>query len=281
MRSKKTSPCDTEGSGQISGETYTYQIDSTTDIKLIKIPAGYFWMGSKEGEGEANERPRHCVHITHDFYLGETEVTQKQWHAVTGDTAYQPNMPAGSGVPCTWNWIAGTGYPKAANGKKGSFIEELNKKHGAANKTGTFRLPTEAEWEYAARAGTDTKYFFGDDENELNKYAWYGQDDPKDVKQKKPNPWGLYDMYGNIAEYVQDFYQADYYQQINAEVQSDPKGPTIGIIDSNRKNGGKLRVRRGGDVHTKDISSAYRFFSPAKEFIAVGFRLAYDPPKSP
>ena len=104
--SKKTSPCETKSSGQISDPLtyYTYQIDQSTDIKLIEIPAGYFWMWSKESEGEDNERPRHCVRITKAFYLSETEVTKKQWGAVMGDTVHSGyNAPACTlGTPCTW-----------------------------------------------------------------------------------------------------------------------------------------------------------------------------------
>ena len=90
-------------------------------------------------------------------------------------------------------------------------------------------------------------------------------------------------MYGNVAEYVQDFYQAGYYQQVNAEVQIDPKGPTIGTSDPKRPDEGKFRARRGGSVYTntKVISSAYRYFTAGKTIGATGFHLAYDPPKSP
>ena len=296
--SKKTSPCDTEGSGQISDPLiyHTYQIDSTTDIKLIKIPAGYFWMGSKEGEGKSDERPRHCVHITHDFYLGETEVTTDQWKAIPSDTNLFANSD--SGYPVTglnWNSIAGTDYDRQSVHKK-SFIERLNERAGTG--TGTFRLPTEAEWEYAARAGTNTKYFFGDDEENLETYAWYytgkhkipssvdlvPQNDEmvRKVKTKEKSPWGLYDIYGNAGEYVQDFYRADYYQRITADVLVDPTGTSDPLLMS--LDGDKTHVYRGGlPTHSaKEIYSAQRGYAGETVVLKhLGFRLAYDPPKSP
>ena len=108
--------------------------------------------------------------------------------SVTGDSVYEPDIPTCTlGIAC-WDWIAGTGYLSAPNRKTGSFIEELNKKHRAANKTGPFAcLLSETEWEYAARAGTDTKYFFGDDENKLSENAQYGTNDQGNVKNKKPH----------------------------------------------------------------------------------------------
>ena len=284
--SKKTSPCDTEGSGQISDPLiyHTYQIDSTTDIKLIKIPAGYFWMGSKEGEGKSDERPRHCVHITHDFYLGETEVTTDQWKAIVsvgfaGNP--KPGYPVGG---ISWNSIAGTGYKIGQSVHKKSFIEQLNERAGTG--TGTFRLPTEAEWEYAARAGTNTKYFFGDDEENLETYAWYytvGSERAsvewvEKVKTKEKSPWGLYDIYGNAGEYVQDFYRADYYQRITADVLVDPTGTNDPHI---LKDGSKTHVHRGGrHTHSAEkIYSAQRGYADEAVFQPLlGFRLAWDPP---
>ena len=304
--SKKTSPCDTEGSGQISDPLiyHTYQIDSTNDntlIRLVKIPAGYFWMGSKEGEGRSDERPRHCVHITHDFYLGETEVTTDQWKAIASDRNFLANSDSGYPVAgLNWNWIAGTGYDIAGTGydnrqpvHKKSFIEQLNERAGTG--TGTFRLPTEAEWEYAARAGTNTKYFFGDDEENLETYAWYytgkhkipssvdlvPQNDEmvRKVKTKEKSPWGLYDIYGNAGEYVQDFYRADYYQRITADVLVDPTGTSDPPLIS--LDGSKTHVHRGGlPTHSAEkIYSAHRGYAGETVFLQLlGFRLAWDPP---
>ncbi len=157
-------------------------------------------MGSPSNEAgrRDNEGPVHHVKIASEFYLGKYEVTQKQWRDVMGD--YQrPQYNIGDNLPVssiTWNDVR-------------DFIKKLNEKEGG-NK---YRLPTEAEWEYAARAGTTTRYSFGDEESKLGDYAWYdGNSGNKthEVGQKKPNPWGLYDMHGNVQEWVSDKWHNDY-----------------------------------------------------------------------
>jgi formylglycine-generating enzyme required for sulfatase activity len=143
------------------------------------------------------------------------------------------------------------------------FIARLNQHEGHAR----YRLPTEAEWEYAARAGTTTAYSFGDDVRELGQYAWYGEGfasgSTHPVGQKRPNPWGLHDMHGNVWEWVQDWYGSNYYANSPG---TDPIGPASGT----------QRVVRGGSWHQTASSwrSAFRRpYAPDYRGISIGFRV--------
>jgi formylglycine-generating enzyme required for sulfatase activity len=181
-------------------KTYTNSIG----MKFALIPAGEFEMGSpSDEEGRLSfEGPVHRVKISKPFYLGIYPVTQKEWKAII-KWKYGPWNSAsgfeGDDLPVNsiwWNNIM-------------EYIRRLNKKEGPDK----YRLPSEAEWEYAARAGTTTKYSFGDDESELGDYAWYsGNSDSKThpVGQKKQNPWGLYDIHGNVWEWVLDSWHDNY-----------------------------------------------------------------------
>ena len=168
-------------------------------MEFVRIPAGEFEMGSpsdEEGRRDWWEGPVHHVNIEKAFYMGRYEVTQKQWRAIMGDN---PSYFVGDDLPVeqvSWDDVQ-------------EFIKKLNEKEG----TNKYRLPSEAEWEYACRAGTTTRYSFGDDESKLGDYAWYyknssGKTHP--VGQKEPNLWGLYDMHGNVWEWVQDKWHSDY-----------------------------------------------------------------------
>jgi formylglycine-generating enzyme required for sulfatase activity len=181
-----------------------FESDYTNSIgmKFMKIPAGEFMMGSPLDEEDRgnDEGPVHKVAIREPFYLGKFEVTQKQWHEVIGSN---PSCFQGDNLPVekvSWDDIQ-------------KFIKRLNE----MERTDKYRLPSEAEWEYACRAGTTTKFSFGDDladdESYLSDYAWYaGNSDVKTlpVGQMKPNSWDLYDMHGNVWEWVQDSYQDNY-----------------------------------------------------------------------
>jgi len=161
------------------------------NIDFVRIPAGEFMMGSSLDETgrQADEGPAHEVTIE-AFEFSKYEVTQKQWVEVMGSN---PSTYIGDDLP--------VGHVSKNNVEE--FIEKLNEREG----TDKYRLPTEAEWEYACRADTSTRYSFGNDESKLGDYAWYninsgGQTHP--VGQKEPNSWGLYDMHGNVWEWVQD-----------------------------------------------------------------------------
>lgn len=164
-------------------ETYTNSIG----MKFILIPSGNFMMGSGD---DNREKPVHDVVITKPFYLGIYPVTQYEWKQVMGEN---PSIFRGKQLP----------VENASWGKANDFIDKLNEREC----TNKYHLPSEAEWEYAVRAGTTTRFFFGDDESLIGDYAWYSGNSKgktKPVGQKKPNSWGLYDMLGNVWEWVQD-----------------------------------------------------------------------------
>jgi len=156
-------------------------------MEFVLIPAGSFQMGSENGGSD--EKPVHNVKIDKAFYLGKTEVTQKQYQAIMGNN---PSDFKGENRP-----IENVSWDDAQ-----AFIKKLNEKEGGTK----YRLPTEAEWEYAARANTSTKWSFGDDESDLKNYAWYGYElsgkETHEVGQKKPNGFGLFDMHGNVWEWT-------------------------------------------------------------------------------
>jgi formylglycine-generating enzyme required for sulfatase activity len=234
-------------------------ITNSIGMKLTLIPAGEFLMGSPPGEADAEdaEQPQHRVRITKPFYLGVHEVTQSQWQAVMGTTPWNGEkfVRNGPDYPAAYvSWIDAT-----------EFCRKLSTKEGR-----TYRLPTEAQWEYACRAGTTTKYSFGDNES-LSDYAWYdknaggaNQKYPHAVGLKRPNRWGLYDMHGNVWEWCNDWYSEKYYQLPQA---ADPSGPVSGTE----------RVYRGGgwSATTARCRSAIRRGSvPNYRIDNQGFRVA-------
>ena len=248
-------------------EEYTNSIGMT--LKLI--PAGEFMMGSsKSAEVLAkelaisakffeDEHPRHQVRITRPFYLGVTEVTQGQWEAVTGTSPWETGVfgkvRGGSDYPAMLiSWEEAVEFCKKLSAKEGR----------------TYRLPTEAEWEYACRAGSRTAYSFGDDPSELRLYAWYDArvyDGAHPVAQKRANAWDLYDMYGNVWELCQDWYGEDYYVGSPLD---DPVGPTTGLV----------RVSRGGcgNLGRKSCRTASRHGqAPGMRDYFTGFRVAQVP----
>src|SRR5712692_6829482 len=170
-------------------------------MKLARIPAGKFLMGSPENEPgrQANEGPQHEVTITKPFHIGVYEVTQAEYEKVTGKNPSKFNKANGGGPEHPVEMVSWD--DAVAFCKKLSELPE-EKKAGRV-----YRLPTEAEWEYACRAGTRTAYSFGDDASKLGEYCWYGvsaQSRTHAVGQKLPNGWGLHDMHGNVWEFTID-----------------------------------------------------------------------------
>lgn len=223
----------------------------STGMEFVLIPAGKFMMGSPSGEKGRyrDEGPAHEVTIKNPFYLGKYSVTQKQWEQVLGSN---PSHFKGYNLPVeyvSWN-------------ETQEFIKKFNKMEC----TDKYCLPSEAKWEYACRAGTQTRYSFGDDESKLYEYAWYDQNSGSEtspVGRKKPNPWGLYDIYGNVWEWVQDNWNENY-----------TFAPSNGIA---RENGNRtFRVIRGGswysDSHRCRSAARGGRFHNSRNY-GVGFRL--------
>ena len=188
------------------------------------------------------------ITLTKGYYLQTTPVTQGQWKAVMGSN---PSYFKDCGDDCPVENVSWDDVQE--------FLKKLSQKEGK-----TYRLPTEAEWEYACRAGTTTDYYFGKDAADLGDYAWYfGNSGNKThpVGQKRPNDWGFYDMLGNVWEWCQDWYR--YY---SSESVVDPTGSSTGAY----------RVHRGGSWHdnARDCSSAVRYGTPPGDrFNDAGFRL--------
>ncbi len=250
------------------------EITNSIGMKLVLIPAGKFQMGSPVTEAERDpEELRHEVVIARPFYLGAHEVTQGQWQRVLGkNPAHFKANPGGADYPVEQvRWPEAVGYCKR--------LSELAAERQAGR---TYRLPTEAEWEYACRAGTATVFHFGDalstqaNCNGLYPYGGaargpYLQKTAK-VGSYAPNAWGLYDMHGNVAEWCADFYDPDYYKNSPKE---DPKGPEKGVLSTGYVNE-FFRVVRGGCWldEARGCRAAYRFrMQPSEPYRLVGFRV--------
>ena len=235
------------------GKVEVIELGKDVKLEMVLIPAGKFLMGGKKipvdpfsnikvAQPEKDEFPQHEVTLTKPFYMGKYEVTQEQWFEIMGEN---PSREKGRKLPVTdvsWNECH-------------FFIRKLNEKTN-----GGYRLPTEAEWEFACRAGTTTAYSYGDkltksDANILGSSI-------KTVGSYKPNAFGLYDMHGNVFEWCEDWF-GDY--------------PTGAVIDPKGPATGKSRVLRGGsfDLNESVARSSYRNSSaPSNRLNFAGFRLA-------
>jgi formylglycine-generating enzyme required for sulfatase activity len=192
------------GKTEISPKELTLDLGGGVKMDLVLIPAGEFMMGDEKGVEWEN--PVHKVIITKPFYLGKYEVTQEQWETLMD---MNPSV-----------WSRGPKNPVDSVSWIGCkhFVAKMNEKFRTEN--AKFNLPTEAQWEYACRAGTTTRYIFGDDAAILEDYAWWrknaaGTTHP--VGQKKPNAWDLYDMHGNVWEHCADWFDDTYYRESPTE----------------------------------------------------------------
>ena len=247
------------------GSVFSFEktLNNSLGMEFILISSGTFTMGSPPNESyRGTSEVQHQVTISKPFYMQTSEVTLKQWHSIMG-RRMRVFQKGGDNMPVIRvSWLDSM-----------KFINRLN-----SMGEGRYRLPTEAEWEYAARAGTTTAYYWGDTID--CEKAMYGNnslkydvcqlyiksiglqiDRPAPVKTYRPNPWGLYDMHGNVWEWCMDWF-GDY----EKNPVTDPKGPASGT----------MRIRRGGSWFKYDYScrSANRSFGhPATRFQTTGFRL--------
>ncbi len=229
---------------------YEFQLGSSeSTISMVWIPDGTFMMGAIDGEYDAgyDETPRHEVTISEGFWMGKYELTQLQWEAVTGERDF--------------TWPGNPDRPAEAISHDDimrDFLPELGDE---------WRLPTEAEWEYACRAGEDDDWFWwGSAYEYLDYHGWYydnSDDETHDVGGKDPNPWGLYDMHGNVWEWCSDWYYSYYYE---SSPSVDPTGPENGAI----------RIARGGgwSFDASFCRSANRgYYNPSYRSSLIGLRL--------
>ena len=213
-------------------------------MEFVWIPAGDFLMGSPEDEeGRSYNESQHEVRISEGFWMGKYEVTQGGWEAVMGTN---PSHFSDCGPRCPAEEVSWVDTQE--------FIRRLNSRESGRGYV--YRLPTEAEWEYGARAGTPGPRY-----GELDEIAWYNSDRTHPVGQKRPNAWGLHDMLGNVFEWV-----GDWHARYPSGLVTDPEGP----------ESGSHRVHRGGCwfIIATNVRSAYRGgLSPGARYYHLGFRL--------
>ena len=229
----------------------------TTKLVLRRIEAGTFTMGNDTDSAN----PPHQVTLTKPYYIGVFEVTQKQYELVTGSNPAENKGDKLPIVQVSWNTIRGNSstynWPSTTTVDANSFMGRFQTRTGRA-----FDLPTDAQWEYACRAGTTTTYSYGDTVD--GNYMWYGENSSNtthEVGTKLPNGWGLYDMHGNVWDWC-----LDWYGNLSGSA-TDPVGPSSGTY----------RVGHGGSLcrSAEDGTSSYRFnFRRYDEYYDLGFRLA-------
>ena len=205
-----------------------------SELELMLVPPGRFMMGSPQGEkGHYDDEQQHVVTISQGYWLGRTALSQEQWQAIAGSRPWDGEDYAGKEASAAANYM---GYAEVDN----ELLPELQRVLG-----GEYRIPSEAEWEHACRAGTLTRFYWGEDESEqeIGKYAWYDGnyqgDHPQPVGVKLANAWGLCDMSGNVYEGCRDLYQGNYGL---AKLKQDKKAGFVDPVSTT----GSFRVYRGG-----------------------------------
>jgi formylglycine-generating enzyme required for sulfatase activity len=244
------------------------EITNSIGMKLVLIPKGTFMMGSPESEeGRKENETQHEVTISKDYYLGVTEVTQAQYEKVIGKN---PSYYQGAIVG---NENADLPVEQVSWDDAVEFCKKLSELPEEIKAGRVYRLPTEAQWEYACRAGSKTAYSFDDEEGLLPEHGWFNRNSSNrthTVGLLEPNAWGLYDMHGNVWEWC-----SDWYEEYPKGAVGDPTGPSKGAH----------RVFRGGSWNSEAANcwSGLRSSSVPSLRSNIGFRLALSPsgiPKS-
>ncbi len=240
--------------------------DNGLGMKMVWLPAGRFTMGSPRTENDRGYGEDQVeVTLTRGFWLGQTEVTQQQWTSLTGTEPWKgkENVREGANYAASYiSWNDAVVFTK--------ILTEQEQLAGRLPKDWQYELPTEAQWEYACRAGTSTSYSFGDDRSQLSDYAWYRDKEgeykeghAREVGKKKPNDFGLYDMHGNVTEWCIDILIG------KLPGGSDPRVETGGNVAD--------KTQRGGCWGSANWScrTAYRYMNaPNFRDSQVGFRVA-------
>ena len=221
------------------------EITTESGVKMVLLPGGTFTMGDEDGEVD---EPAHKVEVG-PFAIDKFEVTQEEYERVMGAN---PSKFKGRKNPVEQvRWSDAVRYCNERSRVEGLEPAYDLKTWTCRFEADGYRLPTEAEWEYAARAGAATAYSFGDSDSKLQQHAWFkvnARGKPKPVGQRRPNAWGLHDVHGNVWEWCNDFYKVDYYLE---GPKKDPKGP----------ESGKNKILRGGcwNSNADACRSAYRY----------------------
>jgi formylglycine-generating enzyme required for sulfatase activity len=243
----------------------TVDLNATVAMDMIWVPAGTFTMGSPTTEAgrQSDREDEHNVSLTKGFYLGKYEVTQAQYEAVmTGVTGDR------NATPSNWHGNPDRPVEMVSWDDAQVFLTRLNEQQAGNLPPGwSYVLPTESQWEYACRAGTTTAYSWGDSIASTNaNYNASGYSQTRDVGKYSANPWGFFDMHGNVWEWTADAYQATY----------PPGNP---VVDPSGPASGSNRVRRGGSWHGGGtyLRSAKRFHnSPGSRHSDIGFRVGFQ-----
>jgi formylglycine-generating enzyme len=265
--------------GNRAGQTRT---DNRLNMPLVWIPPGKFAMGSPEKEKHPRDETQVRVTLTKGFWLGQHEVTQSEWRRVmqTAPWSGEDDVKEGDNYPATYvNW-----------GEATRFCEKLSEQERSAGRLPSaweYTLPTEAQWEYACRAGATTRFSFGDAESGLSEYAWFeknakdaGEDYAHQVGRKKANGFGLYDMHGNAWEWCRDWY-SDKLPGGTDPVVKAGQATDFGEPSSAKSLGpGAARVFRGGSwFHSAGVcrSAERSMGTPGLRLFNLGFRVAIVP----
>lgn len=229
-------------------------IEASIGIEFVLVKAGEFVMGYDDGNEWTHqfESPAHKVILSSDFYLGKYEITQSQFEQVMG---FNPSEPKGTHLP-----VNNVSWSDAKE-----FCKKLSELDGRK-----YRLPTEAEWEYACRAGTTTQFYWGDIFSGIETVEWFGGNSGSTIHrvgEKSPNPWGFYDMCGNVSEWC-----SDRFAKYNDKVQTDPKGPKAPWHRSRPPRGGCFSF-----VEEYTFRPSFRHpVSRNEKDVRLGFRIVWE-----